>query len=752
MILLKYHNILSDISQRELDTLKLCHDVIFTEALKIRASWLHLNFQSSAKDYIVVPVNIIPQVEPREAYLDLTLAETIARMKTPSGSSYAVTELSKAWPVPIEIFNNALVTDIHMPPDRRKLYEVLKVDLETTLLSEFPDPSSASTYMEYFQTKYNYPLTDLGQPALQCKPLGLSDTRIKMLTSRFKDNTGQDLSRRVTSRDIKLFPELCSIYPIPANVWKLIRCLPSILWRLECTLSVDEFRMTVSQETGIGIPIRGSKMEVTTQTHLRGYKDYGYGNLLTQCFTTDQVGEVERLPISSPDFLQLSQRGPDNALLLQAFTPKGAMDSINLERLETLGDSFLKLVTSIFLFHDRQSAHEGRLTSARSRRVENLNLFVLAKQREKRIPDHILSTSFEPRQMWIPPCFSFDESDPDLSPAQPQQTGIKAQEGVSQEQLSPSGQARHYLYHKVTDKGVADCVESLIGAYLVSGGIDAGLKFMKWVGIKINPETKATDVQETSDSHLPSEDERESGELTSSSSSPYTPPVPKRTKVAPFHDPGFQQLQQGGAHQQSEPKLPLFVRCSSTIFNNHFPSPPKPILDLRQKNEVEKLLQKSFGTHKQLQQLFEPIRDKSLLLQALTHASYAKNRVTDCYQRLEFLGDAVLDYLVTCHIYSTFPTYGPGDISGMRAALVNNNTFAELAVKLKLHKAVLHNSPTLFSQIGNYVSTLESLEEDTEHVQFVVTDIRDADGKLPQVSAIGILCTCSGVFFCSLAY
>lgn len=35
-------------------------------------------------------------------------------------------------------------------------------------------------------------------------------------------------------------------------------------------------------------------------------------------------------------------------------------------------------------------------------------------------------------------------------------------------------------------------------------------------------------------------------------------------------------------------------------------------------------------------------RDRSYLLQAFTHASYQPNRLTDCYQRLEFLGDAVL--------------------------------------------------------------------------------------------------------------
>lgn len=120
-----------------------------------------------------------------------------------------------------------------------------------------------------------------------------------------------------------------------------------------------------------------------------------------------------------------------------------------------------------------------------------------------------------------------------------------------------------------------------------------------------------------------------------------------------------------------------------------------------------------------LQKIEWKFKDPAFFLQALTHASYMRNRATDCYQRLEFLGDAVLDYLVTSHIYSTFPKFGPGKISGMRSALVNNITFAELAAQLNLDKALLHNSPELFRKIPEFVDALKQSRKKPGQMQEV---------------------------------
>lgn len=256
---------------------------------------------------------------------------------------------------------------------------------------------------------------------------------------------------------------------------------------------------------------------------------------------------------------------------------------------------------------------------------------------------------------------------------------------------SLSDEEKRYLYHRLSDKGVADCIESLIGAYLVSGGISAGLKFMAWMGIKIIAEEKSTEAA-VSAMELEEEVRTSSLSSTGSSSSYAFAPRAKQIKL-------------------NDSKLPVFIQNSASILTDFFQVDSKVRqLDKKQEVELNRLLSISLGRGDAREILGWTFKDRILLLEAVTHASYTKNRLTNCYQRLEFLGDAVLDYLITCHIYSTFPGYGPGEISSMRSALVNNFTFAELAVNQNLHKALLYNSPLLYKQTEKYIKAVEQVE------------------------------------------
>ncbi len=74
-------------------------------------------------------------------------------------------------------------------------------------------------------------------------------------------------------------------------------------------------------------------------------------------------------------------------------------------------------------------------------------------------------------------------------------------------------------------------------------------------------------------------------------------------------------------------------------------------------------------------------KDKKLLIEALTHKSYKQPYNNE---RLEFLGDAVLDLIVGEYLYKRFPNHDEGKLSKMRASLVNESGFMLLANSLCL--------------------------------------------------------------------
>jgi ribonuclease III len=80
----------------------------------------------------------------------------------------------------------------------------------------------------------------------------------------------------------------------------------------------------------------------------------------------------------------------------------------------------------------------------------------------------------------------------------------------------------------------------------------------------------------------------------------------------------------------------------------------------------------------------------SLLTRALTHRSYVnenQNAVED-NERLEFLGDAVLDFIVGAWVYNRFPELQEGDLTKLRSALVRNDQLAVFARQLNLARAL----------------------------------------------------------------
>jgi ribonuclease III len=100
------------------------------------------------------------------------------------------------------------------------------------------------------------------------------------------------------------------------------------------------------------------------------------------------------------------------------------------------------------------------------------------------------------------------------------------------------------------------------------------------------------------------------------------------------------------------------------------PTPPK----LKEESQLS-LLQKDLGYS---------FSDVTLLVRALTHVSYNREGSAGHNEVPEFLGDAVLDLAISDLLIRSFPERSEGDLSKMRAALVNSTVLAEKGASLNL--------------------------------------------------------------------
>lgn len=83
------------------------------------------------------------------------------------------------------------------------------------------------------------------------------------------------------------------------------------------------------------------------------------------------------------------------------------------------------------------------------------------------------------------------------------------------------------------------------------------------------------------------------------------------------------------------------------------------------------------------------IKDYKNFLLAMTHSSYANEHNLKSNERIEFLGDSVLGFLVARYIYDNFPEMPEGKMSKLRATYVCENANAKYARELQINKLIL---------------------------------------------------------------
>ncbi|KAF9149283.1 Dicer-like protein 1 [Linnemannia schmuckeri] len=330
-------------------------------------------------------------------------------------------------------------------------------------------------------------------------------------------------------------------------------------------------------------------------------------------------------------------------LMLEALTATETSYAMNYQRLELLGDTFLKFMMAVDVFIRYPHLDEGRLTLKRTSRVSNSYLFkratLLGLDRFLNKLPPVNTHFFVPMPALSPSLSSSSPGDTPPSNGLVVSTGDLTTSATTTQPQPQPPQRKSQLEWQISTKTMADLVESTLGAAYLSQGLDLGLKAAAALLKPLEGIHTWDDFART----------------FSQTANPRHPPYPLAT---PFKE--------------------------------------DPLLgDL---DTVEDSIGYKF-------------LDRRLLVEALTHATAFKPQ-TPCYQRLEFLGDSILDMLVADYWVQRYPVSGPGVIHEIKAASINNQILGVICVQLGLHQHILHFSSSLATDILRATQQIQDAKED----------------------------------------
>ncbi len=565
------------------------------------------------------------------------------------------------------------------------------------------------TFAGYYASKYKCQVGDLGQPLLSVTS---THKTYNMLSPIDESNFKKSLD------SVVLIPELTKVHPVPAWLWRECQMLPFVLHRVGWLAVLSDFA------------VRHGLLPDVFSTFLP--------NNCSSFPPETEAPKMEKCGAGDFNAIISDERRGESLFsvksLMPPFSLASAGETFNLERREFLGDSFLKFTTTVHLFFENEASDEGDLTTLRSRVVGNENLYRVAKK----IGIHSLvnGDKFDLGKSFVPPLYAngeafeekicewdvhFRKQDVqcsftlfDLMNGKDFNSLVNGEVGHSEKsffaqiwsrrnQSSSSSSSsngknsglkprRHVLAAK---KSLADVVEALIGSVLLDCGQLRTMEFMTDIGICLRPENGADREMSLRDLVEEAGEDDPTKRLWKGIGLLDCQSPPTRKKISPSSSLSFYHP----FHKES---------FSRAIWNEVRLADRLMPVDDDILVEVEERMGYSF-------------QRKDFLRLALTLASLKSESVKQSNERLEFLGDGVLDYLVTLHIYLNFPSMSPGDITDLRSSLVNNRSFSEIAVETDLVKSLQVKNEFLAEKIELYSESLKQ-PEDKSWVERVSSD------------------------------
>lgn len=315
----------------------------------------------------------------------------------------------------------------------------------------------------------------------------------------------------------------------------------------------------------------------------------------------------------------------------------------NYERLEFLGDCFLKMATSISIFTQNPNDNEFDFHVKRMLLLCNKNLFNTAQKYD--IAQYIRSRAFS-RRTWYP-------------------EGLRLLEGKGKvdkaEETAELTKTAHK--HNFGDKTIADVCEALMGAAFLSHNKEVW-KADNWRNAVI----AVTKLVDSPDHAMTTWEDY---------SRAYQKPV-----------------------YQTTPADGISIELCTQVETKH-------------------------GYH---------FHYPRLLRSAFLHPScpYTWSGIPS-YQRLEFLGDSLLDMSCIAHLFYRYPDKDPQWLTEHKMAMVSNKFLGALCVKIGFHPHLRYQSSILHSQINDYVEELQNAEQVSHGAKDFWTIVKEPPKCLPDI-------------------
>lgn len=708
-------------NEAELKLLQNFHVAIFRDVLKTWKPFFVLDNSS----YLIVPLD--------EATVDFEMAEKFHKVDQPGGASSNQTTFA------YDDYRHKVVSATYRPDNNR--YVVIEVCEEMSPLSPFPEAKSAS-FKHYFERKYEVKIHNTAQPLLEAEPISQG---LNIFFPKAGEQ-GQEENQKKTIEH--LIPEICHNYKFPADYWLKATLLPAITHRIHYLLLAEELRHWLINE-GID-KVRGRQSYAVDVD----YDDYGNRKKILKTIDDENEQNIERhvsfsehlkrksmearssdearyaktlllwdrsempididrswLTISEPDINKFHKFLIDNRTkiipgrslqpqgsaradrslmdvdsdhdigvlsldgehtsvqqkdLLKVLTTSKAHDVFDMERYEVLGDGFLKFIGSLYLYKKHHDWHEGHLTSLKGRLVSNRNLLYLGNIFG--LPGMIKAERFEPTKSL------------------------------------PAGVALPANLMKVLERDESLLTKKWgLGELSIEEVISGECNGSR---LKIFQSSTSMSVDEKSENCLPYFKQQTIGDKVIADA------------VEAFIGVVVQSL---GVQAGLKLCHKLSILPSDSSFGSLLSEPISPRMVVKSACSRDLRIENS---HKLEEIIGYKFRDTKYLVQALTHASYPI-KAMGTYQQLEFLGDAVLDFLITCYITEQCPKMDPGKLTDLRSALVNNVTLACIVVRNGIQKFLRASNCLLSEAIKRFVDYQASNEFRVVLDQIILLETED---------------------------